>query len=400
MIKLQEKKDGIVENEYEKVVEIKINKNFHNIFIYNIQFKNKNGEFSHSPLNSTNTQFPLNFFDELQLYKAVVEIYDIDKILNTSYLYSIFQCFVGNNKKFIFIDYISGLLEYYNSNDIYKYMVSFKYEKICEKGEPKEEQLQIFKEKINEFINDYNIILNKIKKGDDKKKALGILNMIFLYFNFHFQKKKLDSMFKSTDINKDLFKIVKENPDIFPNFFLSKIQIIKIIKISNQLSEIKEILSYTRNCLDFLEILNETKENILNICKIDKKDKKKINESSYIIIDKNAKLKEDDDFSQILQLLESIIKFEIEEDSIFFEISDDFIKKMIEFSNEINYNRLLLIKNTIDNYVKKINKHFKAKDLELSIHQTGMKFINKGKIKAKEILDFIQKDKYYNDKIF
>ena len=48
-------------NVFEYVIEFKSNPKIinHNIFLYNIQFKNKNGEFSHSPLNSTNKQFIL-----------------------------------------------------------------------------------------------------------------------------------------------------------------------------------------------------------------------------------------------------------------------------------------------------------------------------------------------------
>ena len=399
LIQLHENKDNI-KNVFENVVSLKLNKKIHNIFIYNIQFKSKNGEFSHSPLNSANTQFPLNFIEELQLYKTVItELYNNEPSIYNDYLYYIFQIFVGN-KKFNFTYYISGLLECYNNlNYASNYLMTFKFPKISEKGEPNKEQLQLFREKINEFSDDPNIILQNIKK-EDQNKALDYLNAILLYFNYCFQKEKIDPMFKSTDINKALFKIIKTNPDIFPYFFLSKNQITKIIKASNKLSEIKEILFYSKNSLEFLEILNENKEHILNIYIIEKNDGNKFNESLCIKIDNNSKLKEDDDLTQIFQLLENIITFEIEKDSLFFIISDDFFQKIISFSNDLNYNRLLLVKNTIDNYIKKVDKNFKIKNLDMSIHQTGMKFINIGKIKTNEILDFIQKDKYYTDKLF
>ena len=399
LVQLHENKDNI-NNIFEYVIEIKSNskRRSHNIFLYNIQFKSKNGDFSHSPLNSTNKQYPINYVEELQLYKTVIrEIYNMDDKIYKEFLSSILRKFVG--KQFNFTYYIAGLLECYNTQFAYNYLISFKYNKIIERGEPNKDQLQLFKENINNFTEDSSIILNNIKK-EDQNKILDYLNMIILYFNYYFQKDKLDSMFKSTDINKSLFLLIKNNPDIFPCFFLSKQLISKIIKTSQKFREIKDIIFYAKNCLEFLEILDENKEYILTLYIIEKTDGKKINESSLIQIDKNAKLNEDDNFEQILQLLQNIVKFEIEQNSYFLVVSEDFFKKIINFTNEINYDRLLFIKNLIDNYIKKIEKQFKTKDIDISIHQTGIKFINIGKIKTQEILDFILKDKYYTDKIY
>ena len=397
LIQLQEKKDN---NEiiFEKKIEIKINKKYHYIFIFSILYKSKKGEYSHSLLNSTNIKPPLNFEEELQLYKKVIrEKYNNEQTLYKELRNSVFQVFMGD-KKFSFINYISGLLECYDSHGIYNYIMSFKFKKINELGEPTKEQLKVFKENINKFNDNPNIIINKVKT-EDQKKALEQLNLIILYFNYNFQKEKIDSMFKSSEISNDLFHIIKTNQSKFPSFFLTKNTIKRNILASANLIDIKEILSYSKNCLELLENIEHNKVFILNKYNIEKKEKK-INESLLIKIDKNAKMKEDDDLNKILNLLENIVKYEVENNALFLIVSEDFFKNIITFSIELNYSRLILAKNIINNYIKKIDKHFKIKDLDNAIHKTGLKFINIGKFKTKQILDFIQEDVYYIDKIF
>ena len=398
-IQLHEKK---YDNEkiFEKKIEIKyFNKKFHNIFIFNIQFKTKKGEYSHSPLNSINIKPPLNFEDELRLYKKVIkEVYNNEQTIYNDFLNSILQIFMGDKKSFSFINYISGLLECYNSDDVYNYIMTFKFKKISEVGELNKEQLNVFKENMNKFSDNSNIIINKIKT-EDKKKVIEQLNMIFLYFNYNFQKEKIESMFKSSEITNNLFHIIKTNQSKFPSFFLTKKTINKNILTSANLIDIKEILSYSKNCLELLEIIDNNKVFILNKYNLEKKERK-INESLLIKIDKNAKIKEDDDLNKILNLLENIVKYEVENNALFLIVSEDFFKNIITFSIELNYSRLILTKNIINNYIKKIDKHFKIKDLYNAIHKTGLKFINIGKFKTKQILDFIQEDVYYKDEIF
>ena len=179
------------------------------------------------------------------MYKKVIkEVYNNEQTIYNDFLNSILQIFMGDKKSFSFINYISGFLECYNSDDVYKYIMSFKFKKISEVGELNKEQLNVFKENMNKFSDNSNIIINKIKT-EDKKNALEQLNMIFLYFNYNFQKEKIDSMFKSSEITNNLFHIIKTNQSKFPSFFLTKNTIKRNILASANLIDIKEILSYS-----------------------------------------------------------------------------------------------------------------------------------------------------------
>ena len=391
-IRLYENRDNDETICEKKITEKEIkNKKEKYFFLFNINFKtNKDGD-------SKNIIIPLNIDDEYQLYKAAfknnynkIEDYPIYE----GFLLSVYKYF-EENKKFTFSFYISFLTECYNTNLINNYILLFKYQKISKLGDFDEYLLEKFKKIINE---NQNIIINNIYGHEKKEKLLDRLLKIILYFNYNFHKKEgLDSMFNESETNKKLFKIIKKHLSLFPDFSLSKKKISELIQNYNKLNEIKEILSYNRNCLELLEIIDENKDYIMKIFMSEKKDSKKINEC--IQIDKLTMLKDGDDLDKILKMIQKLVEFENNNGTFFLSFSKDFFQMIIILSNGLDLNILFDIKNTIDNYMKKIDKNFK-KELDLTIHKTGMKFINIGKIKNIQILDFIQKDLYYNTKIY
>ena len=400
-IQLQEN-DG---NIYEKKItdkETKPPKKWNNFFLYNTEFKNKNGQNSHSPLKSYPELYPLTNEDQFRLYiKVLREKYKIKRqsLENDEFISLTNSLLEEELKKIVFSLYLAVFFECYESSLVYKHLQLFQLSNMSSLGKISKKQLEIYKENINKIIDDPDIVLKNIEK-DEKKNGLNHLDKMILFFNYNYQKEKIDLLFKDADTNKRLFKIIKKHKmKYFPSFYLSKGKINEIIKKASNLSEIKDIIQYNKNTLEFFEILEENKEIILEKVRKEINEGKKLNDIC-IQVDKLTKLRDDDNLDKILEKIQSLVNYELTNETLFLNISNEFFQMIIFLSDEIDINILYAIKSTIDNYIKKIDKNFAIKNLDTTIHQTGLKFINNGKIKNVQILDFIQKDSYYVSKLF
>ena len=99
---------------------------------YNIEFKNKNGHYSHSPLNSSFELYPLSIDEQFFLFKKVVrEEYKADQNSqeNEEFIIPIILEYSSNLlaefKKLTFSFYLSVLLECYESNFVYNWLKLF-----------------------------------------------------------------------------------------------------------------------------------------------------------------------------------------------------------------------------------------------------------------------------------
>ena len=108
----------------------------------------------------------------------------------------------------------------------------------------------------------------------------------------------------------------------------------------------------------------------------------------------------EDDLMKILLIIEEILKYEIKKNVKFINFSPKYFENFVKFSYEINLDNLIFLRRIVDNFLKKIDKSFKIKDLDDKIHKTGIKLINDNAMNNFQILDFIQKDVYYSNEIY
>ena len=163
-------------------------------------------------------------------------------------------------------------------------------------------------------------------------------------------------------------------------------------------------LSYLgTDCCLFFKIVGETKDFIYKFQK-EEMNKNKDNESydNRIDIEKYVQPKKEDDLSEILCAIEElkICTTMINDDMKLIKFSSLIIEKYSEFYDGIDVYKLISLKNIVDS-LKQIDNTFDCKcNLDEKIHTTGLKLIKEGKIKNKEILDFIESDIFFIDKRF
>ena len=226
--------------------------------------------------------------------------------------------------------------------------------------------------------------------------------MIILYFDYCFQKEKFYTLLKSN--KKEKFQdIISKNHSFFPTF-LPKVN--EFINETKNIDEIKDYLLSIKNCFELLNIIYFNIEYILNkymdkleeLKKIENNNEKQM-QDIYIQMDNYVGPNIEDDLNKLLHIILEIIKFEIKKNVKFINFSPKYFENFVKFSYEINLDNLIFLKNIIDNFLKKIDASFKINDLDKKIHKTGIKLINDNALNNFQILDFIENDIFYSNKI-
>ena len=391
---LQLKEENDDENIYEKKLskaDIRWSNKNQYIFLFDVAFKN--------PISTKPSKIIiLEPYEEFDIYlKIIREKYKISRESegNTDFIYNIIELVLGRDKKFEFLLYISVLFEsIYNSKFFNITLKAFRYEKILNNSNPDDDRIKKSKEIINNFSDDIESYLKKVNQEKEKDNFY----MIILYFYYLFQKERFDTLLESNRREKFL-KIICENRSYFPNLN-------KFIKDTINLDEIKDSLSNNKNCFEVINNINNNKEHILNkyLEKIEELKKENIEnnqiEDVCIQMDNYIAPNIEDDLKKILIMIEDILKYEIEKNVKFVNFSPKFFENFVKFSYEINLDNLILLRSIVDNFLKKIDKSFEIKDLDEKIHKTGIILINDNALNNFQILDFIQNDVYYSNKIY
>ena len=394
--------------------EQKINKNMikgNNLhfFLYNFHFhfytnKKKVKEKLPSPSEYFNLTNEFQYQLYLESIKTKLKDSEQSKAIN-DLLICTQTLFVGEKAKYDFLFYISMFIECWKTNLIKRHLFCFRVERITGLGLlNKENNERIYKAK--EIIN----LLTKnpeeiIKNFEEKEKLryISFLYHIIFYFNIFFQSQKINEFLSDDNINEDLFVFILKYSDLLPILNISKDNLNKIVKIADNFKEIKNVLRYNNNSFDILFIINENKEYILEKYEkyiFDTKDKKekkvKINS---IELENYITPRIEDKLMDIEILIKDIIKFQKRKNK-FIIFSPSVFKKYLDFANEFNYDNLLILQDIIK-FMEEHETGFKLKDLKdynKIIHNCTLKLITEQKLNYIDILDFIQRDKYYNKK--
>ena len=304
------------------------------------------------------------------------------------------------NDKFNLLFYILIFLQCFETSFAQNHLMIFDPKKIKGIGQIPERKLKPIKNKINDLITNPEKIQAKDEKS--RQEIIKLFYSFALYFNLNFQKDKINEMFEKENICNYLYDKLLNYREFFKDLTLPKVDIIKLIHNSKKYHQILILLFYLGTDFAlFLEVVFETREFIYKLKKEDMNNNKD-NElyDNKIDIEKYVDPKKEDDIHRIFEIIEQIktIIFMENEEMKLIKFSSIIIEKYSGFYNEINLEKLILLK-SIDDSIREMDDNFECKcNLEEMIHKTGLIFIKNGKIKNVEILDFIKADVFFQDK--
>ena len=190
--------------------------------------------------------------------------------------------------------------------------------------------------------------------------------------------------------------------EFFKDLILPKEDVAKLIKNKKKVTKYEQILTLLfyigTDCITFLEVVIETKDIIYEFQEKMNKDKELYD--NLIDIEKYVEPKKEDNLDKIFSFIEAlkIFKEEIKNDIKLIKFSSVIIEKYSSFYEEIDIDKLILLKQ-ITQSIKQIDPKFDCKcNLDKKIHITGLKLIKNRKMKITQILKFIKNDIYYLDK--
>ena len=306
------------------------------------------------------------------------------------------------NGKFNLLFYFLIFLQSFETSFVQKLLLIFEPKKIKGIGQIPERKLKTIKTEINKLIANPEQIY--AKDEESRKETNKLFYSLILYFNLSFQNDKINEMFKKETYCDYLFNKLLSYREYFRELTFSKNSIIDLIKDAKKYHQISTLLFYLGNDLAlFLEVIFETREFIYKLKKEDM-NKNMDNElyDNRIDVEKYIEPKKEDDILRIFKIIEQIktIIFMENEDMKLIKFSSLIIEKYSRFYNEINLEKLILLK-SIDDSIREMDENFESKcNLEEMIHKTGLIFIKNGKMKNMEILDFIKADIFFQDKSF
>ena len=255
------------------------------------------------------------------------------------------------DNKYTFEFYISIFIEFHHQFYVEEILEIFDKNNIITNEQDIKEDI---KDNIINLSNNPNDIC--IKDESRKAKLIEIFYEIILYYYIHFQFDKIECLLE----NKNY--IYYENfIQYIPNCAKNKKQfskeiILNLLSVSKSIIEVHNILLLVekkiKNIHDILDIITEQQQKIYEL---NKKEKKKINLFEY------AEINENDDMNLLLEKLEKLNKNKGLE---FIQISNDIIKKYIDF-NKAKLDNLYVLKNIINILPKNENL---STDINKNIH--------------------------------
>ena len=366
-------------------------------FIYDFKFENttENGVIVEPPL-SLNLNHDLQFEIYLHYIRTTLNLKQYSKE-NEDFISSTLKLLIGSGKKYEFSFYIVVLLVCLECNVkfIKRLLIIFKEDKIMDIGKLSENKINEINNILEEIKANPNLVLDAI--NDDWKDEYGKkLFEIILFFTYNFKKEEIQKILTSEKMKPYLNKILIEDNNLFKNIKLTKEQINNLIYESKDLDEINKALMYCNGVLDLIETISEY-SNFHKIINIYKAIKSKIKPS--IDIESITSPKIDDNIKEICEKFKSLFnKQKVNLDYIFINFKYSLLEKYIGFYEKINIDNLFYIKDLIK-FLKSNNNivDILEADVNIKIHDTGILLSKKHKLKNIEILNFIQKDVYYND---
>ena len=321
-------------------------------------------------------------------YMNIFENNDKNSKLFEDFIYSS-QLILKREERYHFSFYILILSQIYNTKFAEEHLKLFNLDNIEDFGNLLETDKDQLKEILNKTSPNDIIIENK----KNRKEITKLFYSVSLFFNLQCQPDKVFEMFEDNNINaKDiLYHKFLEFIKVF-NFELFTIPenyILILFQKTKKEVNILNLLNYivkNKDILIFLQMINKIKETLRNNLKINKIDK-----NEYIDINKYIDEKKIQDYNYLNSIFKEIEELNNSSDLKLFEFSD-LMEKIIE-SNKENKENLKILEEMI-NLIKKSNKNFKCRNLNLLIQskpKNNLEILNMIEKKMQENAEYKEK---------
>ena len=234
-------------------------------------------------------------------------------------------------------------------------------------------------------------------------KLLGII----IYFNYLYHKERLPEILKNEYSKEYVYDSLIIYQKLFQNLKLEKDQITLLLEKSSNFREIKSSLSYSNNLFDILMLITNNFTKIYEAYILLEEEYNNQEEDSFeldkekIDVAKIVKPNKSDNMEKISELFKNLIDIQRQKEDYFILFTESFFGNYAYFfSEEINLDNLFYLKDMI-NYSKEHIKEFRV-DIYIDkiIHNTGFTSAEKGLLKNLKLLEFIEKDTFYNSKAY
>ena len=375
---------------------------------YSINFTNDTKDFYEYDFNIEEIDYQtLSHEEQFEIYVEILRKNfkkQQNTVENENLILSTHRLLDEEGKKYNFFFYLLIFLECYRSKCVQQHLLKFKPEKISGLGAIPEKKLNQITKILNLVGKNPSKALS-LKEAKDESELIEIFYSILLYFNMNFQKDKVKEMFNDEQILTYLPKKLISFHSLYQGLILDQDIVRKLIQKAKTSEEILGFLPYIGNdIIEFLQLIYLERDAIMKIYEDeinklkyddDNKDKKEI---KLIDVEKYVVPKKTDDIMKLFEKASLIFAEQNIKSLIIIKFSQNLIGKYVEFYNLKNIDALQLINKLVE-LIKKNDKkfEFKYQDNEMSfvIHDTGINLIKTGKMKNKEILDFINSDMYF-----
>ena len=362
---------------------------------YSIIFKDIDKDFYEYKLRMEGIDIlPLELDEQFQIYLDILRNkYKKNQKTkeNEDFISSSLLLLKDEDNKYDLLFYLSIFLNCFATDFVQNNLLAFDPKKIKGIGEIPERRLKPIKNIINQMVKNPEKI--HVKEKESIEETTKLFYSLALYFNFHFQKEKIEEMFENDKICDHLFISLLSYCEFFKDLILPKKYVIKLIRKAKNYDQILTLLFYLGTDFStFIEVVKETKDLIYTFMKK--------NGDNKIEIEKYVEPKKEDDLENILSLLEGLKSFTIfvNEDMKLIKFSSLIIEKYAGFYEEINLDKLIILKYIVDS-IKLLEPQFVCNcNIEEKLHRTGLKLVKIGKIKNIKIIEFIKTDVYFLNK--
>ena len=253
--------------------------------------------------------------------------------------------------------------------------------------------------KKNEINIKVNKILDNIKMTFDyfgnNKEINEKLVLVFLCYNFSFQKEQINKMFENKSIADYLFDILLQHKEKFQNLNLNTKSMSYLVQKAKTFNQIEEICLFNNNFLDLLGIINKN-----NLVFYEKHSKEQIRFS----LENCVKPKLEDNLPAIFQEIIKLIDFENKLENFYMTFNDKIFDRYMEIYKSDNFNNIVLIYN-IEKYIINHDKFSTINNLNKNkrkiIKLKGKILSGEKKLNNEELLNFFENPEFFtNDEFF
>ena len=379
------------DNKFEKAI-TNIDLNINN-YLFDFKFEVKGVLFKKNPPKSLD----LTLQNQFNYYSNYLN----KKGLNKNDLVTSIQKILEHMQEYDIFTYLTIFIDSFSPDTMQRHLDLFKQEYIKGKVDINDNTFTLIKVYLNSLENDPYQMIKHLNKEKEEENKIQLFSIIF-YFNYIFNKKRIQEMINNEKINEYIYKGICKYGILFGGISLTNQQIQEMINYVTSFDELISVFKYNPNVLDLLKIINDNTNTIIDLYEsaLEEYNKSKDKYQKYpcINFEKLVCPYKDDNISEISDIIQNIYSIidQIQpeyKDLLFF--SPSFFKSYIELYDYVNIEKLIIIHDLVE-FIKHNHRPFELNvDINKNIHDTGVYLCLGDKLTNIQILNFVKNDKYY-----